>query len=290
MGQSANFRNSCNRPKMISILIGFVLIQGLSAQQCFDLGQCKDSILLGAVTATSTNECLGLCKEIDGCEYLTYDHTNGFCGLYLDCASIGTEQCEQCITGPVTCEYIQCNIPGQCVGIFEYQQTAQTQTDCEADCIEYGDKCVWYTYNNADLLCTMFSECQSFSDALCSDCVSGQPACILEGDLPPATDPPTTNTTIATTVLPTTITTTAPPTTITTTAPPTTTTQYPPDCEYTGQTLPYPESCRKYYECLADSTWMVFDCCPGVYDPTSDACVSEEVGGDLCDEDDEGCI
>ena len=87
---------------------------------------------------------------------LTYDHTNGFCGLYLDCASIGTEQCEQCITGkeklrkkswklnqfiqgifftitgPVTCEYIQCNIPGQCVGIFEYQQTAQTQTDCEA--------------------------------------------------------------------------------------------------------------------------------------------------------------
>ena len=34
---------------------------------------------------------------------------------------------------------------------------------------------------------------------------------------------------------------------------------------------------------------MVFDCCPGVYDPTSDACVSEEVGGDLCDEDDEGC-
>merc|ERR1711935_1138214 len=51
-------------------------------------------------------------------------------------------------------------------------------------------------------------------------------------------------------------------TTITTTAPPTTTTQYPPDCEYTGQTLPYPDSCRKYYECLADSTWMVFDCCP----------------------------
>jgi len=89
---------------------------------------------------------------------------------------------------------------------------------------------------------------------------------------------------------PTTITTTAVPTTITTTAPPTTTTQYPPDCEYTGQTLPYPESCRKYYECLADSTWMVFDCCPGVYDPTSDACVSEEVGGDLCGEDDEGCI
>ena len=62
----------------------------------------------------------------------------------------------------------------------------------QADCINYGDSCVWYTYNNADLLCTMFSECQDFSDALCSDCVSGQPACIIEGDLPAPPDAGTT--------------------------------------------------------------------------------------------------
>ena len=62
-----------------------------------------------------------------------------------------------------------------------------------------------------------------------------------------------------------------------------------PECEYTGQTLPYPDSCRKYYECLADGTWATFDCCPDVFDPTSDSCVLEEVGGGLCGADDEGC-
>jgi len=67
---------------------------------------------------------------------------------------------------------------------------------------------------------------------------------------------------------------------------------YPPECEYTGQTLPYPDSCRKYYECLADGTWMTFDCCPGVYDHSSNStCVSEEVGSGLCnDGNDEGCV
>ena len=90
---------------------------------------------------------------------MTYDYTNGFCGLYRDCNSINTNECAQCISGeeqccdlicntilradlkpfykqgPVTCDYIQCNIPGQCVGILEYQQTATTLTDCEVSSI-----------------------------------------------------------------------------------------------------------------------------------------------------------
>ena len=68
-----------------------------------------------------------------------------------------------------------------------------------------------------------------------------------------------------------------------------TTSSYPPECESTGQTLPYPDSCRKYYECLADGTWISLDCCPGIFDPTSETCIAEEVGGDLCDANDEGC-
>jgi len=64
---------------------------------------------------------------------------------------------------------------------------------------------MWYTYDNTNLLCLLFSECQDFSDAFCDDCVSGQPACIIEEDLMPTT-------------------TASPTTTITTTASPTTTT------------------------------------------------------------------
>ena len=53
-----------------------------------------------------------------------------------------------------------------------------------------------------------------------------------------------------------------------------------------GQTFEYPGSCRKYFYCLEDGTSLVFDCCPGVYNPVQDACVPEEVGGELCSEDD----
>ena len=44
---------------------------------------------------------------------------------------------------------------------------------------------MWYTYNNDNFICLMFSECQEFSEELCGPCVSGQPACIIEEDLTP---------------------------------------------------------------------------------------------------------
>ena len=111
-------------------------------------------------------------------------------------------------------------------------------------CFQYGSKCVWYTYNNADLLCIMYSECQDFSDAFCEDCISGQPACLLEGDLPgPTTNPTTTTTPTPTTPTPTTPTPTT-PTPSPTTPTPTTTTMTPPipecafpDLAYIGEVL-----------------------------------------------------
>ena len=51
----------------------------------------------------------------------------------------------------------------------------------------------------------------------------------------------------------------------------------PPECQYTGQTFEYPGSCRKYWLCLADGTVDVFDCCPDVYVPDAEACLSEDV-------------
>ena len=51
----------------------------------------------------------------------------------------------------------------------------------------------------------------------------------------------------------------------------------PPACEYTGQTFEYPGSCRKYWLCLADGSIDVFDCCPDVYVPDAEACLSEDL-------------
>ena len=66
----------------------------------------------------------------------------------------------------------------------------------------------------------------------------------------------------------------------------TTTTPPPPECEYSGQTFEYPGSCRDYFLCQEDGNAVVFNCCPYVYNPYQDSCVPEEVGGDLCGEDD----
>ena len=48
---------------------------------------------------------------------------------------------------------------------------------------------MWYTYNSENTICLGFSECQEISEELCAPCVSGQPACIVEEDLPPYPPP-----------------------------------------------------------------------------------------------------
>ena len=57
----------------------------------------------------------------------------------------------------------------------------------KADGIAFGDNFMWYTYNSENTICLGFSECQEISEELCAPCVSGQPACIVEEDLPPCT-------------------------------------------------------------------------------------------------------
>ena len=51
----------------------------------------------------------------------------------------------------------------------------------------------------------------------------------------------------------------------------------PPECEYPGQTFQYPGSCRQYWLCQTDGTVDILDCCPDVYLPDADACVSEDL-------------
>ena len=58
------------------------------------------------------------------------------------------------------------------------------------------------------------------------------------------------------------------------------------DCEYTGQTFPYPGDCHMYYICLPDGSGgydvEIFDCGTLVYDPNTGACVFPDPDDDLC--------
>ena len=46
---------------------------------------------------------------------------------------------------------------------------------------------------------------------------------------------------------------------------------------FTGQTLQYPGSCRKYYLCNSDLVATEMSCCPGVYDQDTEACLPEDL-------------
>ena len=56
-------------------------------------------------------------------------------------------------------------------------------------CVEFGFDCQFYTFNADQLLCLMFSDCSYFSDEFCNDCLSGEPACILEDSEQPTGNP-----------------------------------------------------------------------------------------------------
>ena len=58
----------------------------------------------------------------------------------------------------------------------------------------------------------------------------------------------------------------------------------PPMCEADGVTYEYPGSCRLYYQCPNDGPIEVASCCPGIYSPSAEACISEDEAdvGALC--------
>jgi len=68
VSQQISTRAAIDRPKMLLLVISLTFIQGLLAQQCYDLGGCQKAPLLGAVTVESTNQCLKVCKDTSGCE------------------------------------------------------------------------------------------------------------------------------------------------------------------------------------------------------------------------------
>ena len=76
-------------------------------------------------------------------------------------------------------------------------------------CIEFGSECQFYTFDADNFICLMFSDCNSFTDEFCSNCLSGEPTCILEDSEPQSTTSTTTTSTTTTSTTTTTPSTTA---------------------------------------------------------------------------------
>jgi len=78
---------------------------------------------------------------------------------------------------------LQCDIPGECVGVLISVTEASNSGECVFLC-KHVTSCAWYTFYPTDNLCTLHEQCGVVSED-CDDCMSGQdtcPACNVRGE------------------------------------------------------------------------------------------------------------
>ena len=102
---------------MLSFLFLTMLSLGslVSAQNCLIQGRCVNSHLIQLTGAGSATDCLQDCKDFQGCQWYSFkQRSKTTCELFSDCNEISTDDCDQCQTGEVSCDLIQCDLSGLC--------------------------------------------------------------------------------------------------------------------------------------------------------------------------------
>ena len=80
---------------------------------CYEKGECLFSNLLDVTHATSAERCLQDCKTTDGCQWFTYkEHDGSVCELFESCEYFSNDDCDNCISGQVSCSESECNSKG----------------------------------------------------------------------------------------------------------------------------------------------------------------------------------
>ncbi len=86
-----------------------------------------------------------------------------------------------------------CYTKGECLGAaFEDFQPLKSEVDCHRLCIN-TDGCRFFTHygaREADAGCFAYLNCPEYNDSGCSDCISGEVECPLEGSETTSTEQP----------------------------------------------------------------------------------------------------
>jgi hypothetical protein len=69
---------------------------------------------------------------------------------------------------------------GQCSGELLDAAPAYSHNECQLFCVASLPDCQFYSFNPSANLCITYKDCPHVEEELCPECVSGQPACILE--------------------------------------------------------------------------------------------------------------
>jgi len=74
-----------------------------SPEGCFSPGECTLSLELAQWAASSTQECLNLCREDGGCNYFTFHEERKLCLGFANCEQFSPSTCTECFSGGATC-------------------------------------------------------------------------------------------------------------------------------------------------------------------------------------------
>ena len=67
----------------------------------------------------------------------------------------------------------QCNVNGQCIGEFIGGLYSEDSYDCLAAC-KNTSGCLWFTANEKESVCGLFSSCDEIDQVGCPLCISGE--------------------------------------------------------------------------------------------------------------------
>jgi len=157
--------------------LGTASIQLKELDPCFSPGQCQNSEHLDGQFATDEYACLELCNSNPSCQWFTFAPSLNFCELLLDCSTLDSSKCDDCLSGTRDCipKEPECWIQGECVGTIDHFEKTESKEDCLNLC-KTTLGCRWFTFWEPSSPCFLFKNCPTFDDS-CDNCVSGESRC-----------------------------------------------------------------------------------------------------------------
>ena len=155
----------------------FFLFFSEPVKNCFQYGECRDSLHIKGEIVSDEFVCLEMCQSEPECQWLTFFQTTNYCELLKNCQTLDEEVCPDCLTSQRECvpEDPVCFVEGECQGIVDIIKTSASAEECLQLCDStFG--CRWFTFYSTGSECILFKSCSTI-DATCEACVSGERRC-----------------------------------------------------------------------------------------------------------------
>ena len=148
------------------------------SDQCFQSGECRDSLTVGVSITTDEFACLDLCKENLECKWFTFFTLTNLCLLFEDCQVLDEEICPECLSGQHFCipDEPVCNVQGFCSGVLDQFEELPSLETCLQLC-QSSFGCRWITFVQTTLECLLYKTCPELDES-CDGCFSSERRCI----------------------------------------------------------------------------------------------------------------